>query len=76
MIAPQALWCNKHIENDNKSVYLLEVSKKGLNYESQKLKAWDQLKQECSSHDNKRFLFMQLFIYINFLLAMIQLCLY
>ena len=65
-IASQALWYNKNIKIDNKSIYLAEFSKKGLNCvghlfnERQKLKTWDELKQEYRFHENKRFLFMQL----------------
>ena len=57
---------NKNIKIDNKSIYLAKISKKGLNYvghlfnERQKLKTWDELKQEYRFHENKRFLFMQL----------------
>ena len=66
-IASQALWYNKNIKIDKKSIYLAEISKKkGLNCvghlfnEMQKLKTWDERKQEYRFHENKRFLFMQL----------------
>ena len=65
-IASQALWYMKNIKIDNKSIYLAEFSKKGLNYvghlfhERQKLKTWEELKQEYKFLENKRFLFMQL----------------
>ena len=48
------------------AVYLAEFSKKCLNCvghlfnERQKLKTWDELKQEYRFLENKRFLFMQL----------------
>ena len=65
-IASQAQWYNKNIKIDNKSTYLAEISQKGLSCvghlfsEKQKLKTRDELKQEYSFHENKRFLFMQL----------------
>ena len=65
-IASQALWYNKNIKIDNKSICLAEFSQKGLNCvghlfnERQKLKTWDELKQEYRFLENKRFLFMQL----------------
>ena len=60
-IASQTLWYNKNIEIDNKSTYSAEISKKGLNSvghsfnERQKLKTWDELKQEYRFQENKRF---------------------
>ena len=51
-IASQALWYDKHIKIDYKCIYSSEISKKGLNCvgdvfnENQKLKTWDELKQE------------------------------
>ena len=65
-IASQALWYNKNIKIDNKSIYLAEFSKKVLNCvghlfnERQKLKTWEELKQEYRFIENKRFSFMQL----------------
>ena len=65
-IASQALWYMKNIKIDNKSIHLAEFSKKGLNYvghlfhERQKLKTWEELKQEYRFLEIKRFLFMQL----------------
>ena len=65
-IASQALWYNKNIKIDNKSIYLADISKKGLNCvghlfnERQKFKTWDELKQGYRFHENKRFLFVQL----------------
>ena len=63
-IASQALWYNKSIKIDNKSIYLAEFSKKCLNCvkhlfnERQTLKTCKELKQEYRFHENKRFLFM------------------
>ena len=65
-IASKTLWYNKKINIDNKSIYLYGISEKGSNdaghllNESQKLKSWDKLKQECSFHQNRRFLLMLL----------------
>ena len=70
-IASQALWYNKNIKIDNKSIYLAEFSKKYLNCvehlfnERQKLKTWDKLKQEYRFLENKRFLVMQLLYAIS-----------
>ena len=65
-IVSQALWYNKNIKIDNESLYLAEVSEKVLKCvghlfnERQKLKTWDELKQEYGFHENKRFLFVRL----------------
>ena len=65
-IASQALWYNKNIKINNKIIYLTEFSKTGLNCvghlfnKRQKLKTWDELKQEYRFLENKRFLFMHL----------------
>ena len=59
-IKSQALWYSKHIKIDNKSLYLSEISGKGLvctghlYNECQKLKTQDDLKQEYSFYENKR----------------------
>ena len=56
----------QNIKIDNKSIYLSEISEKGLNCighlfnERQKLKTWDELEQEYNFHEYKNFLFMQL----------------
>ena len=64
-IASQALWYNKNIKIDSKSIYLSKISEKGLKCvrhlfnENQMLKSWDELKQQHSFHKNKIFLLVR-----------------
>ena len=65
-IACQFIWFNKHIQIDNKSIYLYNFSNRNLNFVGQlfdtdgKLKSWDCVKHQFLLKYNIQFQYQQI----------------
>ena len=65
-VACQFIWFNKHIQIDNKSIYLYNFSNRNLNFVGQlfdtdgKLKSWDCVKHQFLLKNNMQFQYRQI----------------
>ena len=65
-VACQFIWFNKHIQTDNKSIYLYNFLNRNLNFVGQlfdtdgKLKSWDCVKHQIFLKNNKQFQYRQI----------------
>ena len=65
-VACQFIWYNKHIQIDNKSIYLHNFSNRNLNFVGQlfdtdgKLKPWESVKQQFFLKNNMQFQYQQI----------------